>query len=181
MTFVDVDSSHMMPIIMATGVEQVWRGQPTVILKVPFGEWFSFVNDNCDLLQERSPFDHKKFIDNPGITINWFKIFMWDIVHSQLNELSISSNKGRDATIILPIFENGQLSFTFEEVIECYASLTEEEYIDVDENILAFRPCVPPFNSEGLSEHNCQVYCYLLGLQHLTTKKGLKNFSVNWR
>lgn len=181
MTFTTVDSRHMMPVIMATGVEQVWRGQPTVIFRVPFSEWFTFVKDNKDLLQERSPFDHKKYIDNPNININWFKVFMWDIVHSQLNELSLSSNRGRDATIILPVFESGQASYTFNEVIDYCNNLDEDSLQDTLDNVWLFRPCPNPFSMEGLSEHNENIYCYLLGLQHLTMCKDLKSFSVDWR
>lgn len=178
---ISISSKNIMSVIMGTGVNQTWRGQPNLVINVPFDEWFTFVKDNSDLLASRSPFNCKEIISN-NKSVNWYKVFLWDIIHAQYNEICVSANLGNNATIIIPSYD-GDNSVHLLDCVSACNNLSPEDFEKARRMILAQKPEPPGFYCNSISTWNHNLFRYCIYLQHLAfTKKGDEvKIKVDWR
>lgn len=179
---ISVNADNLMSVIMGTGVSMTWRGQKGLVIRVPFAEWYSFVEKNCDLLVNRSPFNCKEMLQS-GKKYNWYKIFLWDVIRAQYNELCISSNTGKDCTVIIPDCGDGSTAMNLVDCVTSYNSLSNDEVKEALSMIRALKPSAPMLVSPTLSAWNNNLFSYCIYLQHfaLNSKGTATKVKIDWR
>lgn len=106
MQIVKATSENLASVIMGKNIQFPWRGQRGIIISVPFSEWKIFVRHYKDLLKYRKPLNFDRMFEI-GTEEVQFRHFMFDISWALYSEIACSSNVGKDATLILPYFDDG--------------------------------------------------------------------------
>lgn len=125
MEIVKADRHNLASVIMGKQIQFPWRGQKDVVISVPFSEWLIFIQDNLAYLNSRFPLNYETMLKSgdEGVKVRYF---MYEIGWALYSELACSSNINRDATLILPYFDNGK-SVLINDVIAIMNSMGEDE------------------------------------------------------
>lgn len=107
MEVVKVNRDNLASVLMGKNIQFPWRGQRDVVISVPYNEWIKFIQEYGGYLQYRQPIDYKKALSLKGEDVS-IRYFMYDVSWALYSELACSSNVQRDATLILPYFDNGR-------------------------------------------------------------------------
>ena len=122
-----VDETQLASILFAKNIMLPWRSQKDLIIYVPFSAWKKFVKNFKNIPIQRNPVNYNLLcrVEKPNV---WVVNFLQDIAISMYNEVSVSANHDKDATIILPYFEDGDNRFIGDVIKDCN-SLTAGELV----------------------------------------------------
>lgn len=107
MEIVRANKNNLASIIMGKNISFPWRGQKDVVISVPYKEWLCFVKEHQHLMTNRIPLNYSKMLasDDEEIKVRYF---FYEMSWALYSELANSSNTGKDATLILPYFDDGE-------------------------------------------------------------------------
>lgn len=191
MEILKANRENLASVLMGKNIQFPWRGQRDVVISVPYGEWVMFIRDYGSYLNNRSPLDYRKATANIGDDVS-IRYFLYDISWAQYSELACSSNVNKDATLILPNFDDGRLisinevmstidSLQGEDVVKCNNSLkavTRNYYNLMDVTDLSFGLV----DLDNLSEWNMFIFKICLYLQSRSNKKfKTEKINIDWR
>lgn len=163
--------NELASILMGYTVDVGWRGQPDVIISVPYSSWKLFNKQYGELRVNVSD-------DTPTM-------FMFDLSLALYNELLCSSAIGKDATLILPMSEEAEMNK--DEFIAFVDSLTKEHqkfsYQKIAASIKKYFKCMDEdtaintaVNYNRLSDWNKLVYRIALSYPLIS-----KAINITWR
>lgn len=107
---------NLMSVVFGKDVWLPWRGQSCLSLYIPYSEWLLFRNEYKHILKDRQLPDYVSLNSGTSPEELQFRDYMFDVGWALYNEVMLSANKYKDATLILPMFEGVSESLT---VIEC--------------------------------------------------------------
>lgn len=178
MNYIQCDKTNMACIILGKKVYTPLRGQPNVIIQIPFTEWLAFISENHTLL-DRQPLRYKMMLeeDNP---LRTYKFFMFECSWVLYNEMTISAREGLDSTIILPYFEKGtSLEFS---LIKKEVSLFRKEDMELYYNkLLRTSPSSYNVSLDSLSKWNMDILLLCIYLQSKAKAKEVQEINIDWR
>lgn len=191
MEIIKVNRNNLASVIMGKTIQHPWRGQPDVVISVPFNEWLAFIQSYQNVLVNRSPLSYKSMLasDNEELKIRYF---YYDISWSQYSELAMSSNVRKDATLILPYFDNGN-SMQLGDMITTVNAMPLEQLRKIDSSLKAATRNY--YNAGGLtdmslglvdvaqlSEWNKLVYKICMFYQSRSNKAiPTEELNIDWR
>lgn len=135
MEIIRASKDNLASVIMGKNIQFPWRGQRGVIISVPFNEWKIFVRQYKDLLKYRKPLNFDRMFEI-GTEEVQFRYFMFDISWALYSEIACSSNIGKDATLILPYFEDG-VSVSGLDILKKINDTTEDNIIRWNNNLIS--------------------------------------------
>lgn len=135
MEIIRASKDNLASVIMGKNIQFPWRGQRGVIISVPFNEWKIFVRQYKDLLKYRKPLNFDRMFEI-GTEEVQFRYFMFDISWALYSEIACSSNVGKDATLILPYFEDG-VSVSGLDILKKVNDTTEDNIIKWNNNLIS--------------------------------------------
>lgn len=106
METVKVNKNNLASIIMGKNISFPWRGQRDLLISVPYNEWLKFIKENRQLIGNRRPLDYSRMLDSKDENMK-IRYFYYEMSWALFSELSCSSNVNKDATLILPYFDDG--------------------------------------------------------------------------
>lgn len=191
MEIVKANKSNLASVIMGKNIQFPWRGQKDVLISVPFDEWLAFIEENKNLISYRVPLDYNKMLstNDEGIKI---RFFMYEISWALYCELANSSNVRKDATLILPYFDNGK-SIMIDEVIRTIDQTASEELAKYHNKLKAatrnyyalMGDCDLQYglvDVSKLSAWNMFIYKLCLFLQSKSSNKTVtERLNIDWR
>lgn len=191
MEIVNAKSDNLASVLMGKNIQFPWRGQRNVIISVPYVEWLKFIKKYKSMLQYRKPLDYQRMLssEDEGIRIRYF---MYDISWALYSELALSSNIGKDATLILPHFDGGK-NIGIVEAVRTVYSMTDEEVQQRHNSLKAvtrnyYGLCGDTDLQYGLvdtlilSEWNTLVFNIVIYLQSRSSKKiDTEKLNIDWR
>ena len=191
MEIIKVDRSNLASVIMGKQIQFPWRGQKGVVVSVPFSEWLAFVQEYKDVLNKRNPLNYSRMLlsDNVDMKVRYF---LYDMSWALYSELACSSNIRKDATLILPYFDNGKSvpigdvlaqvrSMSIEEVNKCHDSLkaATRNYYNIagqQDNSYGL------VDVQSLSDWNKLIYEICMFIQSRSSNKRItEQINIDWR
>lgn len=129
MEIVRASKDNLASIIMGKNITFPWRGQKDVLISVPFEEWLQFVKEHKVIIGNRKPLDYSKMLESSSEEVK-IRYFYYEMSWALFSELANSSNLGKDATLILPYFEDGTNLELFDLLceVERFDSTSKEKY-----------------------------------------------------
>ena len=107
MEIVKANRGNLASVLMGKNIQFPWRGQKDVVISIPYNEWVAFIQDYGSYLRYRGSLDYKKAVMEKGSDMS-IRYFLYDVSWAQYSELACSSNVRKDATLILPYFDDGR-------------------------------------------------------------------------
>lgn len=107
MEIIKPNKNNLASIIMGKNIAFPWRSQRDILISVSFDEWYSFIENYYELIKHRSPLDYSKVLNPDAPYDRKIRFFWFEMSWALYSELAISSNVGKDATLILPCFVDG--------------------------------------------------------------------------
>lgn len=155
------------------------RGQPDVLISVPFNEWETFVRENHDVLMYRTPLVYSKMYEEK-YTERSYRFFLFDCSWALYNEVMVCANLGLEASVIIPYWEGGKF-ITVSEILDTVRKLPENEYIRLARKLIYAKPACPtiPFDSLSVWNNNVLSICIYLQLRAYDGK--FEKFNIDWR
>ena len=191
MEIVRANQNNLASVLMGKNLQFPWRGQKDVTILIPFNEWLDFVRNNCDLLSNRPVLKYHKLFESYDEAVA-IRYFMYDISWAQYSELAMSSGINRDATLILPYFDDG-VRISALDLMKRFALITESDRIKLHNNLKsatkAYNRLVSEsdlyygiVDTEKLSQWNLLVLYSCLYLQSKANKNSeLERLNIDWR
>lgn len=191
MEVVIANRNNLASILMGKNIQFTWRGQKNVMIKVPFSEWLQFIQDNKSILINRSPLDYQKVLNATDDDVK-VRHFLYDISWALYSELANSSDVNKDATLILPHFDDG-VFLSLEDIItkvdemdeaailKCHNSLKSatRNYFNVIGSIDSQYGII---DLNNLSEWNMFIFKVCLFLQSRSSNKvKTEKLNIDWR
>lgn len=124
MEVVKAKRDNLASVLMGKNIQFPWRGQKDVVIIVPYSEWLKFIQEYGSYLQHRNPIDYNKALSQKGEDVS-IRYFMYDVSWALYSELACSSNIQKDATLILPYFDDG-VNISIEDVMSSLDELDME-------------------------------------------------------
>lgn len=191
MEIVKANRENLASILMGKNIQFPWRGQRDLIISIPFAEWKSFIQQYKAFLSYRPGLNYDSMLksENEGMQIRYF---MYDISWALYSELACSSNIGKDATLILPYFEDGR-SVSMNELINELGKM-DDDFIQLYYNKLkaatrnyynlmgAVDMQFGLIDTSHLSQWNEFVFKVCIYLQSKSSNKfATEKFNIDWR
>lgn len=191
MEIVKATRDNLASVIMGKTIQHPWRGQPDVVITVPYSEWLAFVKKYIDVIGNRNPLNYRRMlaIGDEAVMIRYF---YYEISWALYSEIALSSNVQREATLILPYFDNGE-SIPIEDVIAQANMMTEEDILRCDNSLKAATRnyygiagasdvSFGTVNTSILSNWNALAYKLCMFIQSRSNKKvETKKINIDWR
>lgn len=176
---IQIDANHMMSVICGVKVDQPWRSQRGVELIVPYSEWLDFMKTYGAMLKERSPY--AQYYGNDDCSEEQIlRSYMYHVASSLYNEIMISANNEKEATLIVPYSEEWQV-IEQNDLVGLLDSVTQDDLYTAQEIFAEANPCTYHLYHGYLSSWNLS----LLKLSTAILRNALSDepilFSVNWR
>lgn len=108
MEIVKANRGNLASVLMGKNIQFPWRGQKDVVISIPYGEWVAFVQDYGSYLRYRGTLNYRKAVMERDTDMS-IRYFLYDVSWALYSELACSSNVRKDATLILPYFDDGRL------------------------------------------------------------------------
>ena len=191
MEILKVNRDNLASVIMGKTIQHPWRGQPDVVISVPFGEWLEFVKNYQDLLCNRNPLSYKRMLASGEEDVA-VRYFLYEISWALYSELACSSNISRDATLILPYFDNGKL-MSIEDVIAQAYAMSDKQLLKCEASLKAATRnylnlsgisdmSLGTVDTSILSKWNMLVYRICMFIQSRSSNKvATEKFNIDWR
>lgn len=174
-----VDSSNLASIIMGKNIWLPWRGQRNTMIQIPFDEWLTFISENRGLLSNRSPLDYSRILDE-DVPDRKKKFFLIECSWAQFNEVMVSSSRGQDACVIVPICDDS-LHVEVAEAINEVKKFTSENFSMYYGRLTRMRPRVAEIPIQAMSSWNVDVLMLSVYLQYMAYQNPIKLITVDWR
>lgn len=107
MTIVKADEHNLASVLMGKNIQFPWRGQKGVVICVPFKAWYTFIQNYRGYLSNRVPLNYGKMLESDDESVH-VRYFMYEVSWALYCELACSSNMQKDATLLLPYFDDGK-------------------------------------------------------------------------
>ncbi len=191
MEIVKATRNNLASVLMGKNIQFPWRGQNNVVINVPFTEWLSFVQKYKVLLQYRKPLNYERMLQSKdeGMKVRYF---LYDMSWSLYSELACSSNIGKDATLILPYFDDGVV-VSIVDVVKDFIALKQDMVTHYHNSLKAVTRFYYGLtddidmqyglvNVPNLSEWNTLIYEICIYLQSRSSVKvETKKINIDWR
>lgn len=192
MNTIYANHNNLASVLMGKNIQFPWRGQPNVIIRVPYSEWLEFVKDYRALLRYRRPLDYKRMLQSAdeGIKVRYF---MYDISWALYSELACSSNTNNDATVILPDFDDGK-NISISEALNVVAQFDKDtldhyhnslkaitrNYYNISDSMVDLQFGL--VNLSTLSEWNTLIFSLCIYLQSKSSNTtATEKLNIDWR
>lgn len=168
----EITEKNILSVLVGRNIMLPWRCQNDLNIVVPYEVYTSFLRYmvSSGICYLPSGIELYRKALQKGNEILLHRLYLRDISTSIYNEVAISSNYGKDATLISISYKDDYTEITLEEMLCRLNSLGAEAIRDSAEKLN--RQC---FNcglvTTKLSEWNLTLYYYSVYLRALTTKK----------
>lgn len=191
MEIINANRNNLASVLMGKNIQFPWRGQNNVIIIVPYTEWLHFIQKYKTLLQYRKPLNYEKMLQSNNEDM-YIRYFMYDISWALYSELACSSNVGKDATLILPHFDNGKI-VTIGEIVRAVYEMGDEGITHYHNSLKAVTRNYYGLNDDtdlqyglvnlsNLSEWNTLIYKICIYLQSRSSNKvATEKINIDWR
>lgn len=173
------DKSNMASIILAKGVLTPLRGQPNLIVQIPFGEWYKFVQENVDYLRSRQPLQYDLML-NSGNPTRAYKFYMFDCSWALFNELNTSANCGLNSSLIFPYFNDGK-AISVGDILERARAMSDEDFARMYNKMMNATPHCPIVPINVLTPWNYNVLQICVYLQSMIYNERQEKVNIDWR
>lgn len=191
MEIVKASRDNLASVLMGKNIQFPWRGQNNVVINVPFAEWLSFVQKYKVLLQYRKPLNYERMLQSQdeGIKVRYF---LYDMSWALYSELACSSNVGKNATLILPYFDDGEV-ISIIDVVKQIVAMGDEQVSHYHNSLKAITRNYYGLTDDidiqyglvdvgSLSEWNTLIYEICIYLQSRSSAKiSTSKQNIDWR
>lgn len=174
MEIVRCDRTNLASVLMGKGVDLPWRGQRNVCITIPEDEWFQFIREHHAMLTNRQPLRYENIL-NEDVPSRVYKFFMFECTWAFYNEILISENYGRDCTLILPEFLDGE-SVDYNTIVHRASMMSADEFNKNFKSLQIAKPSNVHLYHSNLTEWNwcnLQLCVYLHSLTFQPEQKRL--------
>lgn len=179
MHYLTSESSNLASIIMAKGVWVPWRGQPDLVLRIPFDEWLTFIKQNRDVLSYRSPLRYDLILDqNDSERVD--KFYMIDCSWSLYNEVMVCANYGYNATVVIPSVLSSD-SIDIKAAIDKARNLSKDEFELYYGRLSRLKPKCREIPMSVMSKWNVDILMLSVYIQYLAYQKPVRKINFEWR
>lgn len=181
MTELVVTSNYMASFIMAKTVELPWRGQPNLICYIPYAEWLEFIQLNLPILSNRNPVNYNLALSKTGESREklLFRYYMFDVGWSLYNEVMVSANSKYDATVILPLFDDGMV-YPLSRIKEEIALISSDTLNKYYQRFISANPKCIMVSLDMLSQWNYNLFLLSVYLQSYAYGN-ITKINIDWR
>lgn len=179
MRYLASESSNLASIIMGKGVWLPWRGQPDLILQVPFNEWLTFIKENRRLLEYRSPLRYDKILDE-DVPERVKKFFLIDCSWALYNEVMTCANQGYNSTVVVPICDSPE-SISIREAINIAKGLSSKDFELYYGRVSRLKPRCREIPMTAMSAWNVNNLMLSIYIQYLAYQTPIRTIKFEWR
>lgn len=172
--------NNLASVLLGKGIYIPWRGQPDLLIQIPFNEWIQFTKRYRDTFNNRSPIKYSVIYEE-NVAIRQYRYYLFDCGWALYNEVMCSANMGLDATLILPNFEDGS-SISILDALEEARAMDDDTYNKYYRILARAKPLSPQVPFASLSTWNSQMLLlsvYLVASAY--QKSSSEKFNIEWR
>lgn len=191
MEIIKATKENLASVIMGKTIQHPWRGQPDIVIAIPYSEWLSFIKKYVDVISNRNPLNYRRMLatDDEAVMIRYF---YYEVSWALYSEIALSSNVRKDATLIVPYFDSGE-SIPIEDIIAQASKMTVEDTTQCDNSLKAATRSyygiigatdvsLGTVDTSILSNWNMLAYKLCMYIQSRSSKKvETTKFNIDWR
>lgn len=179
MRYLTSESSNLASIIMGKGVWLPWRGQPDLVLQIPFKEWFTFIKENRQLLMFRSPLKYEKILDE-DVPERVLKFYLIDCSWALYNEVMVCANQGYNSTVVVPECDDPE-KVSIREAIDIAKKFPLQEFETYYGRLSRLKPLCREIPLEAMSNWNVDILMLSVYIQYLAYQEPVRIINFEWR